>query len=199
MIECDRLAELDVPQSELQRIADVMPLPSFTDGYNNVETTYYLAEISIRRLLNRVHNTIYTQSRTLDDESNHPFTSDQLSRLEKICHELHRQLETWRSSIPEPFQVDIEGGQSPRHDRERVLMIRSFATHHIIYRPFVLHAIALGQLQAQGQNQDTAYTKLSDMVLEHCRMCLDSCRRYIYNACRMLGRSSPYTWTFSIS
>jgi hypothetical protein len=100
-------------------------------------------------------------------------------------------------AIPEPFRPDLTGGRPPFHDREMVLGIRYFAALHIIYRPFVLHTVALGKIPCA--NTADASMLISDPIMEKCRICLESCQAYIRRATEMLQRQSPYTWTFSIS
>ncbi|KAF2684970.1 putative C6 finger domain protein [Lentithecium fluviatile CBS 122367] len=197
MIESDRLAELEIPQSSLQKLVDHMPLPSFRSGSDDSETTYYLAEISLRRLFNRIHNSVYPRLMDLGGEGTGTFERDQLGKLFSICDELHLQLRTWHKSIPEPFRPDVTGARPAFHDRERVLGIRYFAALHIIHRPFVLHAVALGKNRYAGTTDENMI--VSEPIIDKCRVCLESCRIYIRRATETLQQLSPYTWTFSIS
>ena len=197
MIESDRLAELEVPQSSLQKLVDHMPLPSFQSGLDDSETTYYLAEISLRRLFNRIHNSVYPRLMDLGGEGTGTFERDQLGKLFNICDELHSQLRTWHESIPEPFRPDVTGARPAFNDRERVLGIRYFAALHIIHRPFVLHAVASGKMR--HANTIDKSMLISGPILDKCRTCLESCQVYIRRATEMLQQQSPYTWTFSIS
>lgn len=103
-----------------------------------------------------------------------------------ICDELHRQLDLWYESIPEPFRPSLEIDPLA-NDRETVLRIRYYATKHIIYRPFVLYVIANGTAQAP------------DSILEKCGVCLQSCRLYLHSTTKILQKPSQYTWTFSLS
>lgn len=142
LIECDRLAELELPQSGLQQLTDETSLPSCFN-LESAQSTYYLAEISIRRLLNRIHNSLYPRKQnvlTLSSTSlatPDNFSEARISSVKTICEELQRQLDMWYDSIPEAFRfpLDVEPTTS---DRQTVLRIRYFATKHIIYRPFVL-------------------------------------------------------------
>ena len=197
MIESDRLAELEVPQSSLQKLVDHMPLPSFRYGSDDLETTYYLAEISLRRLFNRIHNSIYPRMMNLGSEGAGTFERDQLGKIFNICDELHSQLRTWHNSIPEPFRPDVTGARPAIHDRERVLGIRYFAALHIIHRPFILHTVAYEKSKATGTADENML--ISEPILDKCRTCVDSCRTYIHRAIEMLKKPTPYTWTFSIS
>jgi len=197
MIECDRLAELEVPQSGLQRLADTMPLPSFGDGFDDAETTYFLAEISIRRLLNRVHNSVYPRLQSANIDTAEILSFEQLNKLRNVCQELHRQLDRWHSSIPGSHSVDLHGMRPLQHPREQFLRMRFFASLHIIHRPFVLHTV--GMQRQQIRTEVAEEIMIDDWILENCRVCLESCRSYLLNAAEVLQTPSPYTWTFSIS
>ena len=195
LVECDRLAELELPQSGLQQLIDEAGLPS-CNNLDPAESTCYLAEISIRRLLNRIHNTLYPQNQMMSALS--PIgvtTTDDLparsaASVRAICDELHRQLDMWYDSIPEQFRPPL-GVETITNDRKAVLRIRYYATKHIIYRPFVLHVVAQGMSLFPDH--------LVDQILEKCGICIESCRLYLYNTTEMLKRPSQYTWTFSIS
>ncbi|KAF8862705.1 hypothetical protein BDZ45DRAFT_702805 [Acephala macrosclerotiorum] len=188
LIECDRLAELELPQSGLQQLTDEINLPDCSN-VNSLESTCYLAEISVRRLLNRIHNSLYPRTSTLSSTSmavSDVFSGRSITAVTTICDELHRQLDLWYESIPEPFRPSLEIDPLA-DDRETVLRIRYYASKHIIYRPFVLYVIANGTAQ------------VSDSVLEKCGVCLQSCRLYLHSTKKMLQKPSPYTWTFSLS
>jgi hypothetical protein len=191
LVECDRLAELELPQTGLQQLADEISLPNCSN-LESLESTCYLAEISIRRLLNRIHNSLYPRKQnvlTLSSTSltaSDDFSTRQLSSVTAICEELRRQLHLWYASIPEPFRPEL-GVEPTGNDRETVLRIRYYATKHIIYRPFVLYVITHSAAQ------------LPDSILEKARLCVESCRLYLHNTTEILKRPSQYTWTFSLS
>lgn len=188
LIECDRLAELELPQSGLQQLTDETSLPDCSN-LNSLESTCYLAEISIRRLLNRIHNSLYPRSSALSSTSlsvSDVLSGRSIETATTICEELYRQLKLWYESIPEPFRpsLEIEPSEDPR---ETVLRIRYYATRHIIHRPFVLYVIANGG------------APVSDTVLGKCGVCLESCRKYLHSTRKILQKPSQYTWTFSLS
>ncbi|KAK7202804.1 hypothetical protein BZA70DRAFT_93936 [Myxozyma melibiosi] len=190
LIECDRLAEFELPRSGIESIVDDMPLPTISSDPVDPAMVYFLAEISIRRLLNRVHNSLYTTSSG----------KRSLHSLLKICDELNRQLELWYDSIPEVVRPDLSlspssslSADDEENDRALVLRIRYYATRHIIFRPFVLRVIdpSLPASETYGPHKPR--------VLENCHRCLDSIRRYIHSAGYILRHPSPYTWTLSQS
>ncbi|CAK7217874.1 hypothetical protein SCUCBS95973_003295 [Sporothrix curviconia] len=65
LLECDALAEFHLPRSGMELIIDSMPFPSFSEadtGHHDDagrSGMMFLALCSIRRLLNRVHKTVY--------------------------------------------------------------------------------------------------------------------------------------------
>ncbi|KAH6977379.1 putative C6 finger domain protein [Ilyonectria sp. MPI-CAGE-AT-0026] len=194
LVECDRLAELELPRSGLQQLTDEISLPSCTN-LGLMQSTCYLAEISIRRLLNRIHNSLYPSKKHVLTLSSttlmapDDFSIEDVSSMISVCDELHTQLETWHASIPEAFRPALGVGTPAieSNDREPVLRIRYFAARHIIYRPFVLYIAAHGMEHA------------TESMMDKAALCLESCRCYIHNTTRVLVGPSQYTWTFSLS
>ncbi|CAK7221612.1 hypothetical protein SBRCBS47491_004588 [Sporothrix bragantina] len=194
LLECDRLAELELPRSSLQQLVDETSLPS-CDNLEPLQSTCYLAEISIRRLLNRIHNCLYPvkhhifrlSSAALMTTDN--FSGEEIAAMQTVCDELRRQLELWYSSIPEPYRPQLGTDRQGDTDRQLVLRIRYFASRHIIYRPFVLFIV--------GQPNPSVI--IPDSIMEKAALCIDSCRSYIINVTHIIQRPSQYTWTFSLS
>jgi hypothetical protein len=182
LIESDRLAEFELPRSGIESMVDDMPLPSIADSPDTV-IIHFLAEISIRRLLNRVHNTLYS-SRANDRT---------IKSLLDICEELNRQLETWHQSTPESARPSLGMEPPPDSDSERalILRIRYYACTHIIFRPFVLRII--------DSTSDDEFGIYKDKVLENAISCISAIRMYIHNVVYELARPSPYTWTLAMS
>ncbi|KAJ4406943.1 hypothetical protein N0V85_004433 [Neurospora sp. IMI 360204] len=144
ILESDYLAELsNLPLSGIARIESSVPLPGA--GYSTHSTAheeeqsslYFLACISMRRLLNRVHQLLYARGTgaSLDDK-----------RFPGIVKELDHQLDEWRSVLPEAFAFEVEWpqpmaehkitGVKTEHGgflRQRYLTCRS-----VIYRPYLM-------------------------------------------------------------
>ncbi|KAJ5812660.1 Transcription factor [Penicillium riverlandense] len=194
LIECDRLAELELPRSGLQQLTDEMSLPECTN-LGMMQATCYLAEISIRRLLNRIHSSLYPCKKhvlTLSSASlmaPDDFSIDDISSMSAVCDELHSQLELWHSSIPETFRPNLSIGTNipELDDRREILRTRYFAARHIIYRPFLLYIVT----------HRTSHIPRS--IVAKAGICIESCRSYIYSAAQLLAKPSQYTWTFSLS
>ncbi|KAJ5359774.1 Transcription factor [Penicillium concentricum] len=194
LIECDRLAELELPRSGLQQLTDEISLPECTN-LGMMQSTCYLAEISIRRLLNRVHNSLYPSKKhglTLSSTTlttPEEFSMDDISSMSAVCDELRSQLELWHSSIPDSIRpkLNIEASMQESDDRQAILRIRYFAARHIIYRPFVLFIVTHD------------FTCISHDIVEKAGICIESCRCYVHSTTRILKHPSQYTWTFSLS
>lgn len=152
------------------------------------ERLCYLAEISIRRLLNRVHNLIYNAGERVSfsakPDRSLPMS---VSSLVTLTSELDHQLLLWYESVPEVIKPSL--GLDPTvDDRERILRIRYYATKHIIYRQFVLYVTSLPEDQEP-----------SSIILDRAQTCIESCRLYLQNTGEILKKPSQYTWTLSQS
>ncbi|CAK7244578.1 MAG: hypothetical protein STHCBS139747_006122 [Sporothrix thermara] len=195
LLECDRLAELELPRSSLQQLVDETALPA-CGSLAPLPSTCYLAEISIRRLLNRIHNCLYPVRQNIFRLSSaallatETFSGEEIAAMQTVCDELRRQLELWYASIPEPYRPRLGTERQGDSDRQLVLRIRYFASRHIIYRPFVLFIV--GQPPPPG-------IVVADSIMEKAALCIDSCRSYIINVTHIIQRPSQYTWTFSLS
>lgn len=138
ILESDYLAELSsLPESGIAGIESTIPLPGAlqthaTPTETERSTLYFLACISMRRLLNRVHHLLYAKDVgvSLDDE-----------RFPTIVAELNHQLEEWRSFLPKEFQfaADTHEASNPWSGflRQRYLTCKS-----VIYRPYLMWALA---------------------------------------------------------
>lgn len=193
LVECDRLAELELPRSGLEELTDSIYLPNCTN-LGLEESAWYLAEISIRRLLNRIHNSLYPgkkqplsqppiTSLAFDD-----FSMEEVASTDAVCNELRSQLETWYLSIPEGLRPVLEdtSTEDPAN-RQAILRIRYFAARHIIYRPFLLCIVTHGSKRAPQS------------MIEKAALCIESCRWYLHHTTKVLARPSQYTWTFALS
>ncbi|ORY65330.1 fungal-specific transcription factor domain-containing protein [Pseudomassariella vexata] len=210
MVECNRAAELDTPRSGIEPMGDKMPLPHRLDPSDEEDTINFVAETAIRRLLNRIHSSLYSPENS-DMSSSAATPSDSavkwqglsLQKLLSLSSELNRQLEQWYTSIPDGMRPPRET-EPIATDRGRVLRIRYYAARHIIHRPFVLHAVVQQQQVPQAAGSPSATpqdlcTGLPQVVIEKCEICIDSCVTYLYNAVEMLDKRTLYLWSFSQS
>ncbi|KAI1395621.1 putative C6 finger domain protein [Hypoxylon fuscum] len=191
LVECDRLAELELPRSSLQQLTDEASLPR-CNNLDTVHSTCFLAEISIRRLLNRIHNSLYPQRQNFLSLSStslmapDEFSIEEILSMTSVCDELHRQLDLWHTSIPEPCRPPLELGPL-ENDRIAILRIRYFAARHIIYRPFALYVATHSE------------SSIPSAIIEKAGICIESCRMYLHITSDILRSASQYTWTFSLS
>ncbi|KAI1083446.1 hypothetical protein F5B20DRAFT_406234 [Whalleya microplaca] len=208
-VECDRIAELDVPRSGIEPLGDRMRLPHSTDPTDNENTICFIAEHAIRRLLNRIHNSLYGPETVqvgpnlvLPVDPTQAWQNLGPQKLIALSAELNRQLEAWYISIPD-YVRPLKGTEPLPNDRARVLRIRYYAAKQIIYRPFLLQVVARHH---DGKSPATSaamtpdpYSDPASIVLENCETCINTCWTYLYNSIDMIGKRSPYLWTFSQS
>ncbi|TGZ81366.1 hypothetical protein EX30DRAFT_348572 [Ascodesmis nigricans] len=144
-LESDILAELDLPPSGISRLEDTLPLPlGLSKPVTSTEVSpdnpliwlYYLAQIALRKLLNRVHTALYKQSQSKTRRLDSP-------RSLIMARELDYQLEQWRKHLPGPLQWSDDEGPSPDINAAR-LRAKYFGARYIIHRPFVFHALHSG-------------------------------------------------------
>jgi hypothetical protein len=164
-LRSDLLAEMELPHSGIVTFEELVGLPgSFeTDGEPPIaqdDLWYFLAEIGLRRLLNRVSNSIYTVSS--------PITN--IVALEPVVEELDSQLSRWYDGLPAPVKFELHTGKSPNATQvQTVLRLRYFACRTIIYRPYVL-AVLINESAIQDPT-----------VKNSCRKCLEACIRQLEN------------------
>ncbi|KAJ5697463.1 transcriptional regulator family: Fungal Specific TF [Penicillium malachiteum] len=158
VLECDDLAEFHFPRSGIEVLVDDLPFPEFTDSddRNNLK---FLAMCSIRKLLNRIHSTMYASKST---ESNGSTSARRFGRsvkaynqqpsiasLESVNIELSRQLRVWFESLPDTIKPDLQNPNArDLHDSQ--LRTRYYATKHVICRPCLVFAAQSEQTQLSG-------------------------------------------------
>lgn len=190
VLESDYLAELsNLPISGIGRIEASVPLPADTyHTHRKAEdeeqsALYFLACISMRRLLNRVHQLLYAKGTGAErDNARFPF----------IIAELDHQLEEWRAVLPAKFAFEVGygvGEAETEHGgflRQRYLTCRS-----VIYRPYLMWV--LSGVGGSGGGE------VSREVLENCKACLDTCLLHILNL-RGFGQTVLVdTWICALS
>ncbi|KAJ5379537.1 hypothetical protein N7509_012656 [Penicillium cosmopolitanum] len=129
ILESDFLAELSaLPQTGIAEIESLIPLPgeySTQESQSDQEQSslYFLACISMRRLLNRVHDLLYARNDGVGFDNN---------QFPSVVSELGHQLEEWKDLLPFHFQfsVDLDSTKSPEGAflRQRLLTLVSMAS-----------------------------------------------------------------------
>ncbi|KAL8364511.1 hypothetical protein RB595_003679 [Gaeumannomyces hyphopodioides] len=192
--ESQILAEMKLPPSGIGRLESDVPLPIVEEGGNSEDLTLqflFLAQISLRRLLNRIHAHMYSPSFLNGAYTDGPGDDSSAAITQQppqtytggsvihqghltIISELDRQLEVWRTHLPEILRFDNNesldvtvtqceprpgGRQRPIGDRLLgFLRARYLAAKSIIHRPFlhaVLHAKGIDSV-AEGDVQKAA-------------------------------------------
>ena len=162
LFESDLLAELDLPHSGVVQFEENVGLPGGFEEPEDSQTHvgkddlwYFLAEIALRRLLNRVSQLIYSQDSMASTSS-----------LEPVVSELDFQLQQWYESLPLPLQFPFT--RTILHDPiQAVLRLRFFACRTIIYRPYILAVL------------DNEQTLLDPGVRDCCQKCLEASIRQL--------------------
>lgn len=201
LYESDLLAELDLPHSGIVHFEELVDLPG---GFEEEEEEdeedeeedidneqqdgevgsrfaardelwYFLAEIALRRLLNRVSHMIYQKDNSLT-----------LGSLGPIVSELDFQLSQWYENLPQPLQFPLSHPPAS-NPVQTVLRLRYYACRTIIYRPYIL---------AVFENEQAS----SDPgVRECCRRCLDATLRQLENITSHREGHLPYLWQGALS
>ncbi|KAJ4020567.1 hypothetical protein NW766_002055 [Fusarium irregulare] len=180
LFESDLLAELDLPHSGVVQFEEHVGLPGGFEGDESEqvgrdELWYFLAEIALRRLLNRVSHLIYSKDSIATTQS-----------LDPVVAELDYQLSQWYESLPLPLQFPFTRNalQDPV---QTVLRLRFFACRTIIYRPYILAVL------------DNEQQVLDPAVRENCHKCLEASIRQLEHIHEHHAGHMPYIWQGALS
>jgi hypothetical protein len=161
----DILAEHHLPRSGIEKIVDKLPYP-WSDGPFEPYMHRWLADLSSRRLLNRIHYVLYAEAEPGTGDNAGDSSEETLSNLPNLAHELNRQLGAWYHLLPHSIRPNLDS--PPIGIDDTMVSIRYHTTGDIIYRPFLYQVCAL----APGTSPHPA-------TLENARQCLVHCRRYL--------------------
>ncbi|KAJ5741827.1 hypothetical protein N7533_011236 [Penicillium manginii] len=185
ILESDFLAELSaLPQTGIAEIESLIPLPgqySTQESQSDQEQSslYFLACISMRRLLNRVHDLLYARNDGVGFDNN---------QFPSVVSELGHQLEEWKDLLPFHFQfsVDLDSTKSPEGAflRQRYLTCKS-----VIYRPYLTWALSNGEEEVE----------CPPIVFEGSRLCLEACWMHAQNLRNIHHTIMVDTWICSLS
>lgn len=189
--QSDYLAELSAsPVSGIARIESSVPLPGSYNTHvfptdEEQSSLYFLACISMRRLLNRVHQLLYASGTGASlDTSRFPF----------IVAELQHQLDEWRNFLPAcfAFALDTAPAANPASGflRQRYLTCRS-----VVYRPYLMWLLS----GSRSGNDDLSASAPSQEARTSCKACLDACLMHILNLRGFPQTVLVDTWICSLS
>ncbi|KAF3029749.1 hypothetical protein E8E15_006751 [Penicillium rubens] len=182
-VDCDSALCLAVLALGSAALEQVDPTKSSSPYW---ETHVFLAELSVRRLLNRVHHTMYGSDWTRRSLGLQPASSDSpsydfqsLSTILNVSQELDRQLDNWFGLLPRTIKPDIN--DPSRCTGPKLNMLHRFhSAKDIITRPFLLCAI-----DSSPEND------VPPMVLKQCEASIVNCRAYLdASERRLMGPSS---------
>ncbi|KAI1396812.1 hypothetical protein F4819DRAFT_115353 [Hypoxylon fuscum] len=180
LFESDLLAELDLPHSGVVQFEENVGLPGGFQGEESEavgrdDLWYFLAEIALRRLLNRVSQLIYSKDSMASTTS-----------LEPVVAELDFQLTQWYESLPLALQFPFTRTTLP-DPIQTVLRLRFFACRTIIYRPYILAVL------------DNEQAVLDPSVRESCHKCLEASIRQLEHIAAHHAGHMPYLWQGALS
>lgn len=162
------------------------PLKTHADELTNEHSAlYFLACISMRRLLNRVHYLLYSDMRPGPTS---PTSSDSYGdRFLRTVVELDHQVSAWRDSLPEYLRFTSESGPV-ENEHQGFLRQRFLTCKAVIYRSYV---------EQELEHETTSPP--SREIHDACRKCLEASSLHISNL-----RSFPHTvlvdtWICSLS
>lgn len=187
MIESDLLAELDLPHSGIEQYEETFTLPTgFEDvGADTIgrdELWYFLAEIALRRLLNRVSSMLYQRTSPF---SKSPAAAS-IAQLDPLVVELDYQLNQWYAGLPPAMQFPLD--RVPlQNPVQTVLRLRYFACRTIIFRPYILLVL---------QDESLA---MDHGVQENCHKCLEACIRQLEYITAHHAGHLPYLFQGALS
>lgn len=166
ILESDYLAELPaLPRFGIADMESSVPLPGvFSQGHasqDDLSTVYFLACISMRRLLNRCHHLLFGQSSNKQPNS---------QRLSEIVSELDQQLEDWRQLLPPAIQFSIDT-QSLHSQHGAFLRQRYLTCLALIHRPYIMKALS----------DHVSGREINERTITGARRCLQACEMHILN------------------
>ncbi|PPJ52282.1 hypothetical protein CBER1_09561 [Cercospora berteroae] len=185
ILESDYVAELAaLPQTGVSDMESSIPYPAYyqtseDETERDQSSLYFLACVSMRRLLNRVHDLLYAPDTgvAFDD-----------ARFPHVVTELDHQLEEWRTCLPPVFQFAVDtspaGSQRGGFLRQRYLTCRA-----VIYRPY------LNQVLSRTSTGEA----LTAQTLDKSEICLTMCLMHILNLKAFSQTVLIDTWICSLS
>lgn len=181
------------------RIESSVPLPGdyhthSTPQEEEQSSLYFLACISMRRLLNRVHQLLYAKETgacaSLDN-----------AKFPSVVRELDHQLEEWRDVLPAAFAFSLNADQTA--DGKRItehggfLRQRYLTCRSVIYRPYLMWMLS-GAGEGNSRGIGGGEPRVSEEVLVNCRACLDACLLHILNLRGFAHTVLVDTWICSL-
>lgn len=188
----DYVAELSAcPPSGIAKVESTIPLPSSynTHAFQDKEeksSLYFLACISMRRLLNRVHQLLYSSSTG---------AACNVARFPYVVAELHHQLDEWREVLPESFSFSLDTNAA-ENEIAGFLRQRYLTCYSVIYRPYLMWLLSQ---HPGGDDEGLVSNAPSQDTLNKCKVCLDACLMHIINLRGFAHTITIDRWICSLS
>ena len=161
LLERELLVQLDLAESGIGLLQDLVPLPSGTLELDNNESEsvpFFLAEIALRKLMDRA---------TLNDLLD---TRHEIRFANLVAAELDFQLVQWRSNLP--LSVAFPDTHLPEDDLSLYLQVQYYALMTGIYWPGLYQAIVTKDRSTEMmficQKCFIAYCSFMDSIEEFC-------------------------------
>lgn len=121
---------------------------------------YYLAELALRRIGNRVLNAFYR-------EDHHIWANMNIHSMTRIGEEFIRLLDQWHDSLPAQLSYNQNDLQDiPPEELSFMIRVRVLEIRGWIYRPFLYHAIH----NRPHESQQSFLPPFVTQALEHCTL-----------------------------
>ncbi|KAL2830620.1 hypothetical protein BDW59DRAFT_141204 [Aspergillus cavernicola] len=192
IIESDYIAELSaLPTSGIASVESQVPLPGNYSTHESPDeqeesSLYFLACISIRRLLNRVHQLLYDKENGV---ASHP------ERFPHVVAELDQQLQGWREVLPESVSFALDGSSvrdGSITEAASFLRLRYLGCRSVIYRPYLA-------LVLSGEGVDSATGEVRHAVWEGSKNCIDALSLLVQSLDGFSHQVLVDTWQSSLS
>ncbi|ODH49080.1 hypothetical protein GX48_04805 [Paracoccidioides brasiliensis] len=169
-LESDILAELDLPASGISRFEDQL----YSQDGLFLSTSerqmpdpfimiYYVAQIHLRKVLNRVHTELYKTDK-LDSPGR------KASWSTKIQEALSYNLESWRTGLPDNMRWEESDSPSDNIIIAR-MRAKYYGARYIIHRPLLHHALHPSNFSSDAVvNTAVAFQNSSNMSTSHARI-----------------------------
>lgn len=175
------MAEYHLPRSGIEQLIEIFPLPTCGNPPER-EMVAWLADLSARKLLNRVHHVMYDAVETdvftgTPSHGNQAANAAQILRGEpQMSSELYYQLKMWYEYLPEAIRPSLE--EAIDYDEVKTVL-RYHASGDIILRPFFFQVCSM----------DTE-AHVESSILHNARLCVMHCRKFLEAAGMRLERPS---------
>ncbi|CAK7218997.1 hypothetical protein SBRCBS47491_003695 [Sporothrix bragantina] len=213
IFESDTLAEFHVPRTGIELVVDKLQFPTLSISSGR-DALLFLAVCSIRRLLNRIHSTLYstvlsTTAATAADAT----APSPASALSPGSASQHTTTGTAASSTA---HLHLPRVAEARFDSVCTELVRQLKTWYASLpdeiRPTLDNRVPRdlrdGWLRLRYWSAmhiigrpSVLYIVLAEMdsplpphVMEYCKLCLDSSRSIIVVSSHILAQRTPYTW-----